>query len=71
MAGVPAVIATSYDLDDAEAPRTMHLLHTFLRNGDDPAEALRKTTLIELQSARGAPLSIQFQAIGGASALTQ
>jgi tetratricopeptide (TPR) repeat protein len=71
IAGVPTVIATSYDLDDAEAPRTMRLLHTFLRNGDDAAESLRKTTLIELQSGRGAPLSIQFQAIGGASALVQ
>jgi|GEM_PF-1606159 len=69
IAGVPTVIATSYDLDDAEAPPTMRLLHTFLRNGDDAAEALRKTTLIELRSARGVPLSIRFQAIGGANAL--
>lgn len=42
MAGVPSVIATAYDVDDAEAPRTMRLLHAFLRNGDDAAEALRK-----------------------------
>jgi tetratricopeptide (TPR) repeat protein len=69
VAGVPTVIATSYDLDDAEAPATMRLLHTFLRNGDDAAEALRKTTLLELRSARGMPLSIRFQAVGGASAL--
>jgi tetratricopeptide (TPR) repeat protein len=69
IAGVPTVIATSYDLDDAEAPATMRLLHTFLRNGDDAAEALRKTTLIELRTARGMPLSIRFQAIGGASGL--
>jgi Uncharacterized protein conserved in bacteria len=71
MAGVPTVIATSYDLDDAEAPQTMRLLHSFLRNGEDAAEALRKTTLIELRSARGVPLSIRFQAVGGASALIQ
>ncbi len=69
LAGVPTVIATSYDLDDAEAPPTMRLLHTFLRNGDDAAEALRKTTLIELRSARGVPLSIRFQAVGGTSGL--
>jgi tetratricopeptide (TPR) repeat protein len=71
IAGVPTVIATSYDLDDAEAPRTMRLLHAFLRNGDDAAEALRKTILAELQSGRGVPLSVRFQAIGGASALIQ
>jgi tetratricopeptide (TPR) repeat protein len=70
-AGVPTVIATSYDLDDAEAPRTMRLLHAFLRNGDDAAEALRKTTMTELRLGRGVPLSIQFQAVGGASSLIQ
>ncbi|HYC92029.1 MAG TPA: CHAT domain-containing protein [Thermoanaerobaculia bacterium] len=70
-AGVPTVIATSYDLDDAEAPPTMRLLHTFLRNGDDAAEALRKTTLAELRSRRSAPLSLRFQAVGGAGALIQ
>ena len=68
-AGVPTVIATSYDLDDAEAPPTMRLLHTFLRNGDDAAEALRKTTLAELRSGRGVPLSVRFQAVGGTRAL--
>jgi tetratricopeptide (TPR) repeat protein len=71
IAGVPTVIATSYDLDDAEAPPTMRLLHTFLRNGDDAAEALRKTTLVELRAGRGLPLSIRFQAVGGASALIE
>lgn len=65
MAGVPTVIATSYDLDDAEAPPTMRLLHTFLRDGDDAAVALRKTTLAELRSGRGVPLSVRFQAVGG------
>ena len=69
IAGVPTVIATSYDLDDAQAPPTMRLLHTFIRKGEDAAEALRKTTLTELRSGRGVPLSIRFQAIGGASAL--
>jgi hypothetical protein len=69
IAGMPTVIATSYDLDDAEAPPTMRLLHTFLRNGDDAAEALRKTTLVELRSGRGAPLSLRFQAVGGTSSL--
>jgi tetratricopeptide (TPR) repeat protein len=71
MAGVPTVIATSYDLDDAQAPPTMRLLHTFLRNGDDAAEALRKTTLVELRARRGVPLSIRFQAVGGVSALVR
>ena len=70
-AGVPTVIATSYSLEDAEAPPTMSLLHTFLRNGDDAAEALRKTTQIELRSGRGLPVSICFQAVGGASALLE
>jgi CHAT domain-containing protein len=65
LAGVPTVIATSYDLDDAEAPPTMRLLHTFLRNGEDAAVALRKTTLAELRSGRGVPLSVRFQAVGG------
>lgn len=69
MAGVPTVIATSYDLDDAEAPPTMRLLHTFLRDGDDAAVALRKTTLAELRSGRGVPLSVRFQAVGGTRGL--
>jgi CHAT domain-containing protein len=69
MAGVPTVIATSYDLDDAEAPPTMRLLHAFLRDSEDAAVALRKTTLAELQRGRGVPLSVRFQAVGGTRTL--
>lgn len=70
-AGVPTVIATAYDLEDAAAPPTMRRLHQFLKNGDDAAQALRKTTIDELRTGRGVPLSIRFQAIGGTSALTR
>lgn len=52
-AGVPAVIASPYDVDNAEAPATMRRLHTYLRGGDDAADALRKTTIDELCRGRG------------------
>lgn len=67
-AGVPAVIASSYDVEDADAPATMLLLHTYLHNGDDAADALRKTAIDELRR-RGVPLSLRFMAIGGADSL--
>jgi len=70
MAGVPAVIASSYDIDDNDAPATMKRLHTYLQAGDDAASALRKTTIDELSRGRGVPLSIRFMAIGGAASLT-
>jgi CHAT domain-containing protein len=69
MAGVPAVIASSYDVGDTDAPATMRLLHTYLRDGDDAADALRKTTIDELRRGRGVPLSLRFMAIGGAASL--
>ena len=68
-AGVPAVIASSYDVDDADAPATMRSLHIYLRDGNDAAEALRKTAIEELRRGRGVPLSLRFMAIGGASSL--
>jgi CHAT domain-containing protein/tetratricopeptide (TPR) repeat protein len=68
-AGVPTVIASSYDVDDTEAPATMRRLHELLRDGDDAAEALRKTTIEELKRGRGVPLSIRFHATGGTRSL--
>jgi CHAT domain-containing protein len=40
--GVPTVIASSYDVDDTDAPATMIRLHTYLRGGDDAADALEE-----------------------------
>jgi CHAT domain-containing protein len=70
-AGVPNVIASSYAIEDADAPATMLRLHTYLRDGDDAATALRKTTIHELQRGRGVPLSLRFMATGGASSLVR
>jgi tetratricopeptide (TPR) repeat protein len=70
-AGVPTVIASSYDVDDTDAPATMRRLHLFLQNGEDAAEALRKTTLAEIQAGRGFPVSLRFHAIGGTRSLIQ
>lgn len=70
-AGVPAVIASSYDVEDAAAPATMRRLHLFLRNGDDPAEALRKTAIAELQRGREVPLAMRFMTMGGTSSLVR
>lgn len=70
-AGVPTVIASSYDVDDTEAPATMRRLHMFLQDGEDAVEALRKTTLAELQAGRGFPVSLRFHAIGGTRSLVQ
>jgi len=70
-AGVPVVIASSYEVEDVDAPATMTRLHTFIRLGDDPAEALRKTATLELGRGRGVPLSIRFMAIGGTRSLIQ
>ncbi len=70
-AGVPTVIASSYDVDDTDAPATMRRLHMYLQNGEDAAEALRKTTLAELQAGRGFPVSLRFHAIGGTGSLVQ
>ena len=68
-AGVPTVIASSYDVDDIDAPATMLRLHTYLHDGDGAADALRKTTIEELRRGRGIPLSLRFMAIGGAASL--
>lgn len=70
-AGVPTVIASSYDVDDGESPATMRRLHTFLRDGDDAADALRKTIIEELKIGRGHPLSLRFLAIGGSASLVR
>lgn len=70
-AGVPAVIASSYDIDDSDAPATMRRLHTYLRDGEDAASALRKTAIDELRAGRGLPLSLRFMAVGGARELVK
>jgi CHAT domain-containing protein len=70
-AGVPMVIASSYDIDDADAPATMRRLHTFLRDGDDAPEALRKTVLAELKTRRSVPLSLRLHALGGSRTLVR
>lgn len=68
-AGAPVVVATSNDVDDAEVPRVMVRLHTFLRDGDDAAAALRKTIMFERSAGRPLPLSLRFLATGGTSSL--
>ncbi|HUR82214.1 MAG TPA: CHAT domain-containing protein [Thermoanaerobaculia bacterium] len=69
VAGVPSVIASSYDVDDTDAPATMVRLHTYLRDGNDAAQALRKTTIDELHRGRAVLLSLRFMAMGGTASL--
>jgi hypothetical protein len=49
----------------------MRRLHTFLRDGDDAPEALRKTVLAELKTGRSVPLSLRLHALGGATSLVR
>lgn len=65
-AGAPTVIASDTDIDDAEAPRTMRRLHSFLSEGFDAAEAVRRTALLDLQEkSNRVPLSIRLLVHGG------
>jgi CHAT domain-containing protein len=70
-AGASSVLATSYGVEDSEAPATMRRLHEHLQRGEDAAEALRNTALEELHKGRGVPLAVRFQAIGGVSSLVR
>ena len=70
-AGVPTVIASSADVADDKAPRTMRQLHEFLRDGSDPAEALRKTVMQERAEGQAVPLSLRFLVMGGSRLLVR
>jgi CHAT domain-containing protein/tetratricopeptide (TPR) repeat protein len=70
-AGAPTVIATTNNVDDAEAPRLMVRLHTFLRDGDNAAVALRKTIMLERSAQQSLPISLRFLAIGGTPSLVR
>jgi hypothetical protein len=70
-AGVPTVIASTTDVADDPAPRTMQTLHSFLRNGGDGAEALRKTTIHERKAGQKVPLSVRFLVMGGSRSLVR
>jgi CHAT domain-containing protein len=50
-AGVPAVVASYWDVDDAPAARLSRRFHSFLARGDDPAAALRNAQLQSLTSS--------------------
>jgi CHAT domain-containing protein len=70
-AGVPTVIASATDVDDEEAPGTMKRLHRFLANGDDAAEALRKTAQEDRRDGKVVPLSIRLLVMGGSRSLVR
>lgn len=63
-AGVPAVLASLWDVDDKATFRLLTKLHRHLRAGDDPAAALRRVQLSELGKAPPAEWAA-FQLIGG------
>ncbi|MFP5287947.1 MAG: CHAT domain-containing protein, partial [Thermoanaerobaculia bacterium] len=63
-AGVPAVLASLWDVDDKATFRLLTELHRHLRAGDDPAAALRRVQLSELGKAPPAEWAA-FQLIGG------
>jgi CHAT domain-containing protein len=50
-AGVPAVVASLWRVDDDAAPELFQKFHTSLRRGEDPLTALRKAQIALLQSA--------------------
>lgn len=64
-AGSSVVIASATDIDDAEARSTMRLLHSFLAEGADPAQAVRQTVLLDLKKGRRVPLSLRMLVYGG------
>jgi CHAT domain-containing protein len=63
-AGVPAVVASLWDVDDPAAARLLVELHRRLRSGDDPITAVRAVQLSELGKASPAEWAA-FQLIGG------
>jgi CHAT domain-containing protein len=65
-AGAATVIASASDIDDEESMRTMRRLHSFLSEGADPADAARRTALLDLQEGRrSVPLSLRLIVYGG------
>ncbi|MFL6291979.1 MAG: CHAT domain-containing protein [Thermoanaerobaculia bacterium] len=64
-AGVPAVLASLWEVEDKAASRLLTGLHRRLRAGDDPITALRAVQISELGSASPAEWAA-FQWIGGA-----
>jgi CHAT domain-containing protein len=52
IAGVPAVVGTLWDIDDAEAAPLMRVLHDELAKGVAPAEALRTAQLAAIREGR-------------------
>ena len=63
-AGVPAVLASLWDVDDPVASRLLVKLHHRLRAGDDPIMALRTVQLSEIGTAPAVEWAA-FQLIGG------
>lgn len=73
-AGVPTVVASATDVDDAAAPRTMKRLHSFLLDGGDAAEALRSTARLDREEEgqkEKVPLSIRLLVMGGTRSLVR
>jgi hypothetical protein len=52
VAGVPAVIGTLWDIDDAEAAPLMRVLHEELAKGETPAKALRDAQLAAIRDGQ-------------------
>lgn len=52
VAGVPAVVGTLWDIDDAEAAPLMRVLHEELAKGVAPADALRAAQLAAIRDGR-------------------
>lgn len=52
VAGVPAVVGTLWDIDDAEAAPIMRALHEELARGADPGDALRAAQLAAIRDGR-------------------
>ena len=66
--GVPAVIASLWDVSDAASLRLLTELHRRLRSGEDPVAALRSAQLAQLADPSivgGRPRSwAAFQVVG-------
>ncbi len=52
IAGVPAVVGTLWDIDDANAAPIMRVLHEKLAKGTEPADALRAAQLAAIREGR-------------------
>jgi CHAT domain-containing protein len=71
-AGIPAVVASHWDIDDEPAFKLLRRFHELLRGGDDPLTALRQAQLDLLRGPDRALASphiwAAFQVTGGAFA---